>query len=339
MGFLQSNGRKLGHRFGDDVGRKVLRFLHDHELTATPAHYELIYHYVTSPDDLRAKAIDAAIMGGAPLDPALMAQLHATHGADSTPPNPERDALSADRSELSHQARHLAEVTAGAQAANETFGSDLAADMRAMEHAPRSLIEQVSAMVERTQATEQELAGALEKVRILREQVETERGNAGRDALTGLLNRRGIQAALDSARPGDIIALVDVDRFKDVNDRHGHMVGDRVLKVIANSLSESCNPHPVARWGGEEFLILMPGLSMEQAADLIEQARISLRNRRLRLIGSGARIDGVSFSAGLAAFVGGFPEQSINAADRALYHAKESGRDRICRERKDGKTL
>ncbi len=332
MGFLRSSGHQHGYRSQDDAARKVLRFLHDHKLPATPAHYELVYHYVTSPDDLRAKAIDAAIMGGAPLDSALMARLHAAHSTDSQPISSERDALSADRSELSHQARHLAEVTADAQAANETFGNDLAADMHAMGHAPHALIAQVSAIVQRTQTTEQELAGALEKIRILREQVETERGNAGRDALTGLLNRRGIQPALDSARPGDIIALIDVDRFKEVNDRHGHMVGDRVLKVIAKSLSESCDPHPVARWGGEEFLILMPGLLMEQAADLIEQARMSLRSRRLRLIGSGARIDSVSFSAGLAAFVDGFPEQSVSAADRALYRAKESGRDRICQD-------
>ncbi len=324
MAFLQPKRRRSEPV--DATGLAVLAFLRDHRLTATPAHFAAIHEYLSHPDDLLAKAVDAVLMSGVPLAEADLGGLQQglAEGEDC---GEDRDG--GERSELRHQARHLAEVTAHAASANERFGKGLASDLDELFQAPDTLIAQVHEMIQRTASTEQQLASALQKIETLRDEVEAERGNAGRDALTGLLNRRGVQPLLDAAEPGDVIAIVDLDRFKDINDRYGHAVGDRVLKVVGGSLSESFGPHEVARWGGEEFLAVLSGLSSDAAAELVEHARDALKTRRFRLRGTGQRIGNVSFSAGLAVIAEGGVTRAMVAADAALYQAKSAGRDCI----------
>ena len=300
----------------------MLEFLREHQLPADPDCYALAHEYLSHPDDLCARAVDAVLISGTPLADADIAGLlaHKVHSGA-----PEGDG----RSELRHQARHLAEVTAHAASANEMFGRGLASDLNGLFKAPEELIVQVRGMIQRTESTEQQLASALQKIEILREEVEAERGNAARDALTGLLNRRGMQPLLDTARPGDIVAIIDVDRFKTINDRYGHAVGDRVLKVVATSLCESVAPHEIARWGGEEFLVLLRACTPEAARLLVEEAADALKTRRFRLRNTGERIEKVSFSAGLAIVGQGGIDMVMTAADKALYAAKAGGRDRI----------
>jgi len=184
-------------------------------------------------------------------------------------------------------------------------------------------------MIDRTESTEKQLASALAKIEALRQEVEAERGNAGRDALTGLLNRRGVEPQLGAAKSGDTVAMIDLDHFKELNDRHGHAVGDRVLKVVASSLSESLDPHEIARWGGEEFLVVFSGTKSRAAKALIESAAETLRERSFRSRDSGERIGKVTFSAGLAVIGKSGVEEAIKCADQALYDAKGAGRDRI----------
>ena len=323
MAFLQPKRRRSEPAAVDAMGYAVLELLRDHKLAATPEHYALFHEYLAHPDNICSKAIDAVMMSGAPLAEADLGALYASLRPRSD------DGEGEERSELRHQARHLAEVAAHAASANESFGKGLASDLDGLFQAPSVLIEQVREMIQRTESTEQQLASALDKIETLREEVEAERGNAGRDALTGLLNRRGMQPLLDAAGPGDIVAIVDLDRFKEINDRHGHAVGDRVLKVVGASLSESFAPHEIARWGGEEFVAIIPGMSIEAAAEMVETAGDALKTRRFRLRQNGQRIEKVTFSAGLALVGEDGAERAMAAADASLYAAKAAGRDCI----------
>jgi diguanylate cyclase (GGDEF)-like protein len=154
------------------------------------------------------------------------------------------------------------------------------------------------------------------------------------DGLTGLANRRAAAEALhaEAARAGRLetplsVVLADLDGFKDVNDAHGHAVGDAVLRTFAEVLRETLRDSDVAgRWGGEEFLLLLPGADEDGAAQLAERVRIGLAARNVPGL-PGLR---VTASFGVAEYAGETnTEQLVAAADSALYRAKRAGKDRV----------
>jgi diguanylate cyclase (GGDEF)-like protein len=157
------------------------------------------------------------------------------------------------------------------------------------------------------------------------------------DPLTQLFNRR----YLDSVMPGLIgaaarrgsplaLALVDLDHFKQVNDRYGHPAGDVVLREIGRVLPMSLRPADVVcRYGGEEFCIVLPDADGPGAETAL--ASLAARLRDLRVAWDGATLGGFTFSAGVAVLGqhGGAFADLLSAADRALYAAKDAGRNRI----------
>jgi diguanylate cyclase (GGDEF)-like protein len=156
------------------------------------------------------------------------------------------------------------------------------------------------------------------------------------DEATQCLNRRGFARQLayltaDSARHGGEIALValDLDHFKQVNDRYGHLTGDQVLHEVGLLLVDAVESvGVVARMGGEEFAALLPGLDAEAAGVLAERILAELRTRRFQAMPAEARL---TMSAGIAVERVATAEQggALRArADEALYAAKRSGRDR-----------
>jgi diguanylate cyclase (GGDEF)-like protein len=155
------------------------------------------------------------------------------------------------------------------------------------------------------------------------------------DHLTGLLNRRGFTEEAETEirrmfRSGKSFSLVltDVDNFKSFNDRHGHVCGDHVLKRMASILEERTRDvDRIARWGGEEFILLLPETETEGAANLAEKLRESIAenvfefdNQRLK----------ITMTFGIASFRRGESlDTCIARADTALYHGKEGGRNKV----------
>jgi diguanylate cyclase (GGDEF)-like protein len=156
------------------------------------------------------------------------------------------------------------------------------------------------------------------------------------DGLTGLANRRQCETLLATElaraeRFEDSLAVVmaDLDDFKDVNDRHGHPAGDVVLREFAGVLQETLRDADVAgRWGGEEFVLILPGTEIGGAIRLAERVRAELRNRPI-LAPDGTPI-AITASFGVAAFPQARTEEDlVAAADTALYGAKRAGKDRV----------
>jgi len=157
------------------------------------------------------------------------------------------------------------------------------------------------------------------------------------DPLTQLFNRR----YLDSAMPGLIgsaerwntpltLALLDLDHFKRVNDRYGHLAGDKVLRRVGKLFSSSLRPSDiVSRWGGEEFCIVFPETDVAGAGTAL--ASLAAKLRTLNVEWGEEVITGFTFSAALAAHGanGRTLDELVDAADRALYAAKGAGRDRV----------
>jgi diguanylate cyclase (GGDEF)-like protein len=156
------------------------------------------------------------------------------------------------------------------------------------------------------------------------------------DGLTGLANRRQSEDALAheisrADRFGSPLALVfaDLDDFKGVNDAHGHPVGDAVLREFADVLRSTVRESDVAgRWGGEEFVLLLPGTDAEGGAQLAERVRRALAGRMI-LAPDGTRIS-ITASFGVAAHPPALGEgELVAAADEALYRAKRDGKNRV----------
>ncbi|KAF1015083.1 MAG: Diguanylate cyclase DgcM [Stenotrophomonas maltophilia] len=149
------------------------------------------------------------------------------------------------------------------------------------------------------------------------------------DPLTGLLNRRGLQQALEAwqlhGQPFAIVAL-DIDRFKAINDRHGHAVGDTAIVHIAEQMRRHSREGDVlCRSGGEEFLLLLPGISADAARQAAERLRREIAAEPFAPVGT------ITVSLGVAHYPSfhADAEQALRLADKALYLAKEQGRDRV----------
>jgi len=157
------------------------------------------------------------------------------------------------------------------------------------------------------------------------------------DALTFLFNRRVIvkklqDEVLRAERYNGLlsISVVDVDHFKAVNDTHGHPVGDDVLRQVSRQLQNHIrHPDLVGRYGGEEFLILLPSSDLHAAAE--QAARLCEQMREMKIpINNGAQTLNVTISIGIAQFENGIDtwDGLLNRADNAMYEAKNNGRDR-----------
>jgi diguanylate cyclase (GGDEF)-like protein len=147
---------------------------------------------------------------------------------------------------------------------------------------------------------------------------------ATRDPLTGLANRDAFADALAECAEQATLLYIDVDRFKAVNDRHGHDVGDRVLVEIARRIVSACRPNDVvARFGGDEFVVLLNGLGLERGRQIGERLveLVSAPNEDLADLGP------VTVSVGLAPVVRG--DDAVQAADTAMLRAKRDGRARL----------
>lgn len=162
--------------------------------------------------------------------------------------------------------------------------------------------------------------------------------NAHIDSLTGIPNRRWLEYAFQRERQHCLekniplcLIMLDVDHFKIYNDTYGHLAGDLVLQFAALLLREQLRPHDsMARFGGEEFVVLLPGLALIEAAQIAERLRHCLASLK-QLPNIQPALPGVTISLGVAQLAAGDQLSCLlNKADKALYEAKQQGRNRVC---------
>lgn len=177
----------------------------------------------------------------------------------------------------------------------------------------------------------------LHQVEITRKQADIYKELASTDSLTNLVNRRSFmesaEIALQQAKSekGQLaMIMIDIDHFKNVNDQYGHKAGDEVLAMVASRIKKSLRGGDIAgRYGGEEFIVLVPGASPDHCVNIAERIRKAVAQQPIQV---DQAIVSVTISLGLAYFD---PDRAlsltglINRADQAMYRAKQQGRDRV----------
>lgn len=177
--------------------------------------------------------------------------------------------------------------------------------------------------------------GARDSERRLRAATRSLEALAATDPLTGLLNRRAMTQEIDheisrfARQPrAFVLAIGDLDGFKAINDRYGHDAGDSVLSGIARVMTEFLRSHDiVSRWGGEEFVILLPDTDIDGALDTVDRLRERVAGARFAVEG---RTLSISITFGLCAYASGMSrDDCLKRADMALYRGKQMGRNQV----------
>jgi diguanylate cyclase len=313
------------------------KFLKDHGLWPSPDNFALVHALVADESSPAAQAVRAATADGIRLSQKEADRIKAEVGlpvAQTMRAGVDPALFAA----ATHEVERFAAILEAQRADAQSYGADLAAGAEKLESGEggvAALVAITKAMAERTKTVEQQLTAARDETRQLRVKLAEAGEEARSDPLTGLPNRRAFEERLgELERMNECLSLAicDIDHFKRVNDNYGHAVGDRVIKAVAQTLRDNCAPNMVARIGGEEFVILFPGLEPAVAGQILDEARGTLSARYFKLRETDEPLGKVTFSGGVAR--GRHPDgtPALQRADALLYAAKNGGRDRVCCE-------
>lgn len=333
----------------DTLFDRIGSFLDAQHLSPDPAHYGFAFAVLSNPDGPLAKSVARLTEGGVRLSRQDIERLggRVVAGAPSTASsaieaagaNEQADEVNtavALVAETQHHVDGFAQIVRTMQDDTRGFGRDLAKSAAAIATIAEldEIAEITSSMIARIRDSEIRLAEATAETDALRAKLAEARDSARRDVLTGLPNRRAFEEAVaerDAGAGPYCLAVCDIDRFKDVNDLHGHSVGDRVLTAIGQAMAQACAPHLVVRHGGEEFVVLISGVSLADAAALLDSVRATVAAKRFRNRETDRPLGNITFSAGITAIrADEDADSAFGRADRLLYTAKEQGRDRVC---------
>ncbi|MFQ5624831.1 MAG: GGDEF domain-containing protein [Paracoccaceae bacterium] len=316
-------------------------------LDPTPGVFTVIHECVSDPDSAIAKELELRISSGRAVTEGYLGELHAGHFPDLSAAEAYRKVgsglsrqVSSVQKILDTGIRHGAEISHEVSGIATTLGKSESRQAvlkyaGELQGSNRALLESMNRM--RTGLTR-----AHSDVSRLRQELEQVRRNANTDHLTSLANRRRLDEFLlqqmASSDPADnplSFVLIDIDRFKMVNDSFGHDVGDNILKHYAALLQRNTKGKDLAaRFGGEEFCLVLPNTDIAGAEKIADIIRQSFENCRWISRRDGRDIGTVTASFGAAQFrPGEGAEQLMKRADLALYAAKEAGRNRVVCER------
>ncbi len=314
-------------------------FLSRHKLEVSAKSLTAAWGYLTGSDSRIVRAIDRQLQSRQPITAEWLDEVLGddSKGEDVVLLAQLMERLEGSIDEFGKTSREAHSATSEYHSALEGHVNELEQVTKAGE-VISELATIAKVMLRRTRDIEKQMLRSEAQTRALRRRLDEAKRSASEDHLTGLPNRRSFEATFDeeyrAARAASevlCVAFCDIDHFKSINDTHGHEAGDRVLKLVAESLAQISNDRcHVARHGGEEFVMLFRGDRLVDAETKLNNLREILAERRLVNRANDQPFGQVTFSAGLAdVFACGDPRTALRAADAALYRAKQEGRNRV----------
>jgi len=315
-------------------------------IAPTPANYSIWYAYFANEVPELTREIDALLENGAvfsmQINIALFSKYFGTE-REAVALNDIGQSLNATigtvMAQLSAAGQEAADFDHRLQHVTGKLRKD--GDEIELKEVVAGLIAATEAMGAKNKALENELNSSAERVSHLQQTLEQLRVEVLTDGLTGIGNRKLFdltilkRVAEANTKQGELcLLMLDIDHFKRFNDSYGHRVGDKVLRVVANRLRAAARPGDLpVRYGGEEFAMILPGMSLEAATVRANQIREELANQYLRNKATGDNFGKITVSIGVSRLRHHEQlEEFISRADAALYRAKDGGRNQVAAE-------
>lgn len=324
--------------------RKAVPLMVKYNIAVTPANYALWYTYVSGKHPNLNDKLNEALKTFGTCPPALSRELFEEFLSDKDLELYDEVALEVDKlvqnmnadiidtldhtKEFSHALSECNNSLTGMQAG--TISTDAILDLVC------KLSDESQAMQQTASLFQTKLDIAHKEISRLRIELQKTKQDANHDALTGLLNRGSFDEDIDALCQNQnkqnrlFLTFVDIDHFKQFNDDFGHQKGDQVLKIVAKMLKNKCNLlNTVYRFGGEEFCIISQNSDPKSCAEFVESLRVAIERLAVKDSKTGKNLRKISASFGIAEYLNDSPANLIEQADRAVYNAKQQGRNRI----------
>lgn len=322
--------------------RLALELIGKHGLPTDPMNYCIWYEYASGKNRGLNAFIDNHIKRNGSLSEEISRQVFKQYIADSaeTVNTLVREGLKKVFSEvigaIKTTNRHFSESENNLETINDSLAPSLTeADV---EKIVGKIKQEIQNMESSSTTFKEQLQQATHEIDQLKAKMARYRDEALKDPLTRIDNRRGFEKKLSDAigkasAAGSPLCLImaDIDHFKTVNDTHGHLVGDNVLRVVAATIRESIKGRDLAaRIGGEEYSVLLPDTPFDGAMKLAENIRQTFERLDLKKKSTGESLGKITLSFGVTCYKKDeTSEDFLNRADRALYQSKETGRNKV----------
>ncbi|MFZ0763551.1 GGDEF domain-containing protein [Bradyrhizobium sp.] len=312
-----------------------------HGVPPTPDNFSVWFYYVMGGSLTLKKTVDILIANKRKFDAAINRDLYLTYV------NP-HSSTSGDFPEQLHGViasaqEFLATAISDNREQMENLGEVKSECQAAVDPRPiiEKLVKELSTATTRSSALEANFLQTTKDLDQIKDSLKEAEQHSNTDALTGLANRRSLDAflraeqitAMEAGTPLSIL-LIDIDHFKQFNDGFGHQVGDQVIRLVAKVVQENVRECDLAaRYGGEELMAILPGAALDTCFEVAERIRRRICEARLTRRTTGEEISSVTVSIGVAQFrMAESADGMIDRCDRALYQAKRAGRNRTIKE-------
>jgi diguanylate cyclase len=325
--------------------RLTLQYISKYTLPYNPITYALWYEYATGRNEQLLNDIKILEKDKIDITFDIVLKLFREHVADSQVLLAEKKAneFQAILTEMTHQLGDSGSKLDDQGNSLKKYAKKLSQtnSLEDVSAIAKGIVSKTKSVVASSHTLKKQMDATASEIITLKRELKGIKQTAKTDMLTGLLNRRGFDEAISKAQQYSVahnnalsIILIDIDHFKRVNDTYGHLIGDNVLKMLSKLLKEQIKGKDIAaRFGGEEFILILPETPLKGAYLLAEQIRMSLRTMRWTAKESGKSIGSISVSLGVAQYK---PDETVESliqrADNALYFAKETGRNKTVTE-------
>jgi len=338
---MNSAFNELDFDIASTTADRANRLMSQHGVPPTPDNFSVWFYYVMGGSLTLKKTVDILIANKRKFDSAINRDLYLTYV------NP-HSSTSGDFPEQLHGViasaqEFLATAISDNREQLENLGEVKSECQTAVDPRPiiEKLVKELSTATTRSSALEANFLQTTKDLDEIKDSLKQAEEHSNTDALTGLANRRSLDAflrtaqitAMEAGTPLSIL-LIDIDHFKQFNDGFGHQVGDQVIRLVAKVVQENVRECDLAaRYGGEELMAILPGAALDTCFEVAERIRRRICEAKLTRRTTGEEISSVTVSIGVAEFrMAESADGMIDRCDRALYQAKRAGRNRTIRE-------